>query len=341
MLRSKIKGMLIGGAIGDALGLAVESWSPEKIREIHPEGISRYVAPIGHKWYDPEKMPLGSTSDDTQLTVATVRGLIAGKKVGAVSFNEQMDAIASAHVEAMKESTVGWGKTTQESVRRLANGVHWSKSGISNIPHRGTGNGVVMKCSPLAACYDCYEIADEGLVCFSAMTHYSQMSAIACIIHFDAIRYCLHENSDFSSEFFQRFTWIHPKRLERVIHLEKNNDNLISRFNSLFDLDRPIDLMTHKDLVEVFGNGSCYVYDSLPFSYFWFLRNPDSFQSILDVINAGGDTDTNAKIVGELLGALHGFEFFDCPENRWAIDGLQGHEELIKLADEFCDAFGL
>jgi ADP-ribosylglycohydrolase len=36
--------------------------------------------------------------------------------------------------------------------------------------------------------------------------------------------------------------------------------------------------------------------------------NPDPFNAVLDAVNAGGDTDTNASIVGSLVGALHGIK---------------------------------
>jgi ADP-ribosylglycohydrolase len=94
-------------------------------------------------------------------------------------------------------------------------------------------------------------------------------------------------------------------------------------------------------IYELYGQGSCYVYDSLPVSYAMFLRDPWSFESVIDTVNAGGDTDTNAKIVGELFGALHGIEFFENAKNRWMIDELQGANEIIQLGETFCDTLNI
>ena len=91
----------------------------------------------------------------------------------------------------------------------------------------------------------------------------------------------------------------------------------------------------------MFGNGSCYVYDSLPFSYAYFLKDWSGIQILQQVVEAGGDTDTNAKMVGEMLGALHGLSLFQQPENEWTITGLKCFDELMKLADVFCDTFGI
>jgi ADP-ribosylglycohydrolase len=82
------------------------------------------------------------------------------------------------------------------------------------------------------------------------------------------------------------------------------------------------------------------VYDSLPFSYALFLRNPRSFGSIMEAVNAGGDNDTNAKLVGEMLGAYYGLDFFLTAENKWAVEGLRCYDKLLALADRFCDTFG-
>jgi ADP-ribosylglycohydrolase len=124
-----------------------------------------------------------------------------------------------------------------------------------------------------------------------------------------------------------------------VNHLEPSEDNLFSRLATL-QRDKLIK-MSMDDLREAYGNGSCYVYDSLPFAYAIWLRNLNSFEGILEAVNAGGDNDTNAKIVGELLGANHGIEFFEDEDNRWAIKGLPEYDKLIKLANDFCDVFGI
>jgi ADP-ribosylglycohydrolase len=58
-----------------------------------------------------------------------------------------------------------------------------------------------------------------------------------------------------------------------------------------------------------FGGGTkaaFSAYNSFGLSYAMFVRKPDSFEAVYDVIAAGGDTDSNASIVGSLLGALNG-----------------------------------
>ena len=63
----KFKGTLVGGAVGDALGYAIEFRSEEAVFSAYgPRGITRY---------DKGK---GLISDDTQMTMFTAAGLLLG-----------------------------------------------------------------------------------------------------------------------------------------------------------------------------------------------------------------------------------------------------------------------
>ena len=359
LTKSKVRGMLIGGAVGDAWGMPVETWTPEKILEVHPGGLKGYAEPIGHKWFttdpndpDPKKtyMRAGYTTDDTQLTGATIRGIIEAR-------GWDMDKIAAWHVVAMKANTAGWGHTTVEAIRRLANGVSWKESGKTTDASRGTGNGVPMKCAPVALLGSVIHenggiLGDmefyQKVTDYSAMTHYTQMSAIAAMIHCEVVRQCLvtdPENYNVDEDFLHIacnhiFEAIEGGRV-KLDHLNKTPDNIEHRLLKLWDNRSEIRGWDVAKLRAEFGNGSCYVYDSLPFTYAFYYKNPHSLQTIYDLIHAGGDTDTNAKMALEMIGALHGEEFFMLPENKWTIERLFCMHECLELADQFCDIFGV
>jgi ADP-ribosylglycohydrolase len=343
----------------------VETWSLPKIVEVHGGPIAGYVAPIGHTFFKPEEFLPGTTTDDTQLTVATMKGLIAGHSTASAerNFDHYMDAIAQSHVEVMKFAIGGWGKSTTEAVQRLADGVHWSQSGKTSARNRGTGNGVPMKNSPLAAWAGSPEgrklVEDDRfqfnqrLVDFSTMTHWSALSAEASVIHANVVYFLLMEESggeSLAKQFVDLVAdvvwgWQNEKgrRYWQTALLERSERTLkerMLRLNRLWS-DEKLPSMTTEELKAEFGGGSCCVYDSLPFSYALFLRNPRGFGSIMEAVNAGGDNDTNAKLVGELLGAYHGLDFFLTAENEWAIEGLKCYDKLLALADQFCDTFGI
>ncbi|MFI6445581.1 ADP-ribosylglycohydrolase family protein [Kitasatospora sp. NPDC050543] len=64
----RVRGALVGGAIGDALGWPVEFWQLYQIREnLGPQGVTGRTAP--RNW---------EVTDDTQMTLFTAEGLIRG-----------------------------------------------------------------------------------------------------------------------------------------------------------------------------------------------------------------------------------------------------------------------
>jgi ADP-ribosylglycohydrolase len=63
-----IRGCLLGGAVGDALGAPVEFDAMERIRErFGPAGITELAEAYGRR---------GAITDDTQMTLFTAEGLI-------------------------------------------------------------------------------------------------------------------------------------------------------------------------------------------------------------------------------------------------------------------------
>jgi ADP-ribosylglycohydrolase len=71
-LRSRFRGCLLGGAVGDALGAGIEFLSLDRIRErFGPAGVTGYVRAYGRR---------GAITDDTQMTLFTADGLIRAQQ---------------------------------------------------------------------------------------------------------------------------------------------------------------------------------------------------------------------------------------------------------------------
>jgi ADP-ribosylglycohydrolase len=352
--REKIQGMLVGGAIGDAWGMAVEGLTPETIQEKFSHGLHEYHKPDGHKYFD--GIPAGTVTDDTILTVATLVAIIESGTLN-------MDAIASAHVMALKNNSLGWGSTTKEAVELLSNGHFWLDTGrqIARKEGRGYGNGILMKAGALGAFYateaggnygDKFPGFNQLCVEFSGMTHYTKMAAMSGIIHANAINVCLHSvpdryNVETILDLAASIAWEWGKEKSEdhtyydIGDFLSNEDNLETRMLDLWKHRREISGWTPEMIRSRYGTSS-YTYQSMPFSYAMFVKNPYSaFQAGLDTVNQGGDSDTNAKVVLELIGALHGVGVFQTDENRWMVEGLACYDRLMDLANKFCDQFGV
>ena len=120
------------------------------------------------------------------------------------------------------------------------------------------------------------------------------------------------------------------------IELEDDIPHRLSTRLELIAESRCYRHMTVDQLLASFGNGSCYAYDSLPFTYAMFLRNPRSIETLFDTVNAGGDTDTNASMVGALLGARNGMRILS--GNEHLIQGLWKNEEVLKTSTGLAEA---
>lgn len=89
-----------------------------------------------------------------------------------------------------------------------------------------------------------------------------------------------------------------------------------------------------------FGGGGSYAYHSFGFSYALFARyallvqlgeHLHPFEPVLWAVNAGGDTDSNAAIIGALTGALYGTKAI--PPHL--LSRIQGKDEAAALTAQF------
>jgi ADP-ribosylglycohydrolase len=75
-LRERIRGSLLGGAVGDALGAPIEFDSLETIRErFGPGGVVELKPAYGRR---------GAITDDTQMTLFTAEGLLLAAQAAAL-----------------------------------------------------------------------------------------------------------------------------------------------------------------------------------------------------------------------------------------------------------------
>lgn len=335
MSRDRVLGMLMGTAIGDSLGAPVETMTAKQIKKRFGR-VTKYHPAKKHKYLG--DWPAGKWTDDTQLTLATALAL-----ANRVDFN--MSAIVDEHVRQINFNEKGWGRSTRDSIRRIEAGKHWSEAGNPG----GAGNGVAMKVSPLAA-FSLIKHSDLGFagavqagipyaIDYALMTHNSVIGVKSGVLQMAAVGFCLGQvdGAGFNSVSFIEYL----VELEKQIDLAKRTDIFPGEVDKLSVQLHKLKSMQYfqlstSEIITTFGGGDCYVYHSLPFTLAFFMRN-QSMEGLYDVVNAGGDTDSNGAMYGALLGALYGVGVFP----RDLIEGLLGVDEVYEVANHFCDAFGL
>lgn len=332
--RNKTIGMFMGIAIGDALGMPLETFSAEKIEKDYGF-VKSYLTPDGHRWFNGQ--PAGTVTDDTILSLAVARGLIDSDG------EPKMDTQVARHVEAIRdEPDCGWGKTTKNALIRMANGVPWDRAGKRSVGINGLGNGTAMKIAPAGILLaNHHPKAEEFIVNLCEMTHQTSVGVSAGMAQAQAAAYCLAtQPNKFSSIMFIQAV-IHGSYIGKKHYTntmkgfgKSNEDNLTQLLTDElpnFETNTP-DVSRDK-----FGNGTSYAYNSIPFSLTFFLRDYTSLDALYNVANAGGDTDSNASMVGALLGALHGKDFW--PDHL--ATGVPRMGEVVEVAENFCEVFGL
>jgi len=346
-LRDKIRGCFVGVAIGDALGVPWEMCTPEEILDLTNGkgviGLQDIPAGRERKLKDTRGLKLGDTSDDWQLTAAVATSLI---RVGEFNIFDQ----ALAHVEAFENSTCGWGGTTRDAMKEMK--LYFDSRGREGRspdvlpepkPRRGAGNGVIMKLAPLVCYYCLYSEENEAEGTWpylgywtedlGEMTHPDEYATAAAKI----IAYFMGDIlSGYGAE-----PATASVALRSIDHVLKNAENVDSIHRVFGDKDRRGEILSSAKLLRETAGTSCLATETAAFTIGTFLRHPTDFRAaLLEAVNAGGDTDTNASIVGALVGANVGLkEILSLSWPELAHQTISSVREAINIADALVDSF--
>ena len=340
---SAIRGSLIGGAVGDALGYAVEFIAWPAIQEKYGKaGIQAYDL----------HTPTGEAiiSDDTQMTLFTLNGLLchdaAALKSGADEPAERYiwqayrDWYHCQYAPDVPPDNISWlsGVKAMHAWRApgntCLNAIAAGRPGSTvDAVNRSKGCGGIMRVAPAALYYrDPADIlkGDRLAAEAAAMTHghplgWIPSAAFAHIVGRAAFGGCPYGGLE----------GIVRESMEAVARLFPGNPYLSAQ-QAL--VDQAV-MLAHRrevpDAQALHTLGGGWVGDeALADAVFCCLRYPDDFsKAVIAAVNHSGDSDSTGAIVGNIIGAYLGMEAI---EPRW-LDRLEARDEILRLADDLID----
>jgi ADP-ribosylglycohydrolase len=316
-MKDKVRGAILGTAIGDALGMPAEGKSPDTIKKLY-NYINTYKKPKssnGKPFH--HNLGPGMWTDDTQLMIAIGQSLVHKKRI-------DYDDIANNHIIAFNNRR-GWGKATVNSVQRMISGVHWSESAEPTA----AGNGVAMKIAPIGVLFgldrlDQFEMVNS-VVNIGRMTHGDTRAIIGAI----AQCYIIASALQYGEVGLKFELWNLPCKIK---NLERTFGYVGARFSEV--LERALVMADNKetdsDIRNEIGAGP-FVLESFPFTCALIYRYCDNMEKCIErIINQGGDADTTGAMAASILGAVFGYSKFPF---RWR-RGLEGRKKLLEIADK-------
>jgi ADP-ribosylglycohydrolase len=308
----KIKSVLFGVVVGDALGVPVEFKSREYLKKHPIKDI------IGYGTYN---QPPGTFSDDSSLTFCLAE---------ALTNDFDLQIIANNFINWAKNGywtatnlVFDIGNATRKAINNLSSGISPELAGGRS--EFDNGNGSLMRISPLL--FYIYRMPInkrfEIVKKVSSITHGHIFSIISCFYYLEFMVELL-ENKDIFSIYnnlkinisnILNEQLIEQKEVEKFDRLLKNN---IYEYNEK----------------EIKSGG--YVIDTLEASIWCLLTTNNYREAVLKAVNLGSDTDTTGCVTGGIAGLYYGYR--NIPE-KW-VNKIKRKDDIENLAERLCNKIG-
>jgi ADP-ribosyl-[dinitrogen reductase] hydrolase len=208
----------------------------------------------------------------------------------------------------------GCGALTRRALHRMDQGFApfdaarqaWEETGCT-----AAGNGSVMRCAPVAlAFHDDPAALERAALDQAAVTHWDPRARQSSLAVCAAAAALLHDRDPLEAALAA--VRAQPKP-------EPELEEALAAIPRLTLYDLPI------RRENAFGYSVTCAQAAL-----WAAVQPGSLESILlDIVQEGGDADTNGAAAGALLGAKHGL---DAIPKRW-LERIRGKDDLVELAE--------
>ena len=332
----RVRGCLLGLAIGDALGAPLEGLSAQQVRA-HYGQVDDFVdgslawKKKPYRW----RMP-GLYTDDTQQALALCDVLLECGRVDPDRLAEIYLGLAHP-----KGSYVGAHRGVGRSFRQVLIDL---ESGVSprHTGQLSAGIGAAMRIAPVALYHgtDDLEALFESVVAASLMTHRDVRSLAGALAVAHALRRLMDGEAREPSLLFRIAADVardEDRVIERYADVtsaarhRRSLSRAVAHAESVLDLPRERSLSALVEEANRHGaEPSCkrptmgFPPACIPTCLYLFLTTDSFEEAVIDVVNLGGDADSAGAILGALAGAYYGA---DAIPERW-LARLQNREAI-------------
>lgn len=334
----KYQGCLLGGAVGDALGYAVEFIQDEQIfRKYGERGITEYDLVNG----------VAQISDDTQMTLYTANGLLLGTTRGmtrgimgtypsyiALCYKDWLKTQGADEFDFEKPEW-SWLNNIPDMNHSRAPGrtcisylMHNNLGTTTDRKNNSKGCGGVMRVAPIGLYFEGRRISSDEIDMIgaeaAALTHGHELGFIpaAALVHIvnavshsDSIRL---EDAVIDS----------IRAMERLFPTAEHLPDFITLMDKAVSLSKnDID-----DLENIRQLGEGWVAEeTLAIAVYCALKHQSDFeQAIIASVNHGGDSDSTGAVTGNILGANLGVDAI--PEKF--LTNLELRDVIVDMAND-------
>lgn len=353
----RIRGSLVGGAIGDALGYTVEFMQEEQIfRKYGSSGITEYELTNGK----------ALVSDDTQMTLFTANGILVGDT------RLSMRGIGGDPKVYVPNAYLDWLKTQQLDINSVNQYERYTEKGgyswLLDVPelysrrapgntclsaletrakedhvnsfinspiNRSKGCGGIMRIAPLALKYRLGENFDGDIeqidmeaAELSAITHSHSLGYMpsSVVSHIISRILCSHDEMSLKDMVLEA-----RDSVSKLFAEDKNLPVLVDIIDKAVRLSEKTDT---DDLDNIHALGEGWVAEeTLGIALYCALKYQNDFSKAMIVsVNHKGDSDSTGAVTGNILGALIGYDAID---SKWKKD-LELLDVILEVADDLC-----
>ncbi|MBM4275178.1 MAG: ADP-ribosylglycohydrolase [Deltaproteobacteria bacterium] len=302
----RIEGMLLGLAVGDALGNTSEAMLPQERRRYYGE-IRDYLP---NRYIQGQRV--GLPSDDTQLAFWTLEQMLEDD--GLVP-DRMASRFARGHI-------FGLGATVRQFQFNYHSGLPWYRCGP-----RSAGNGALMRIAPVLIPRLRRPTSDLWIdAALAAMiTHNDSGSIAACLSFVYLLWELIRMTNPPEPEWWYRTYIAVAKELELSRYRPRGGEYLGFHGPIWEFVKLAIEDAWNQNLSVLEVDRRCYsgayLLETVPLVlYILMLYAHDPEEAIVRAVNDTKDNDTIAAIVGAAVGALHGHHRLP---DRWLM-GLLG-----------------